>query len=170
MTTPAAPVNVPAKKNRGGRPTKLTPEVSKRIVELVGAGNFPETACVAAGVARPTLRAWLKEAADLQQAVTDGKLRRLNAKQTALVGFLTEMEKAMGLAESMHVMLVAKAAGKDWRASAWWLERMAKAHWAPTLNVGGKIGLTGDDGGPVQIATWSDLAKFAEAGANAPKK
>jgi hypothetical protein len=43
-----------------GRPTKLTPELQKKIVKLVRDGNYFETAAQAAGIAKSTLYDWLK--------------------------------------------------------------------------------------------------------------
>lgn len=46
-------------KGERGRPTKLTPEMSDRIVNSIRAGNFPSVVCRAAGVGRRTYKRWL---------------------------------------------------------------------------------------------------------------
>lgn len=43
---------------KSGRPTRLTPEAQKKIVEYVREGSYISTACVAAGVARSTFYNW----------------------------------------------------------------------------------------------------------------
>lgn len=47
-------------KHPGGRPTKLTPDIQSRIVELVKKGNYIETAALAVGIDKATLYRWLK--------------------------------------------------------------------------------------------------------------
>lgn len=42
------------------RPTNLTPEVQKRIVDAIRAGNYAATAAKSAGVAEPTYYQWLE--------------------------------------------------------------------------------------------------------------
>ena len=43
-----------------GRPSKLTPENTQRIADLVRVGNYLETAAAAASVHRVTLHRWLR--------------------------------------------------------------------------------------------------------------
>lgn len=43
-----------------GRPTKLTPELQKEIVQIVRAGNYIETACDYVGISRETFRIWMR--------------------------------------------------------------------------------------------------------------
>ena len=54
---------LPITKDRGGRPTKLTPELSERITAFVRAGNYVETAAAACGVNKATLYDWMKAGA-----------------------------------------------------------------------------------------------------------
>lgn len=41
------------------RPTKLTPEIQKKIVAAISSGNYYEAACQYAGVDYATFRRWL---------------------------------------------------------------------------------------------------------------
>jgi transposase len=41
------------------RPSKLTPEVTKRLTEAIRAGNYYEAACGYAGIGYSTFRAWM---------------------------------------------------------------------------------------------------------------
>lgn len=46
-----------------GRPSKLTPELSTKIVQLITAGCYPEVAAGACGVSRTTFYEWMQRAA-----------------------------------------------------------------------------------------------------------
>lgn len=98
----------------GGRPSKLTPEIAKRIIDLVRAGNFAEAAAGAAGITRQTLHNWLRRGAEEGEG--------------PFFDFAQELEIAAGEAEAKDVLSLVKAGGKDWRAIAWRLERRC-ARW-----------------------------------------
>jgi transposase-like protein len=101
-----------------GRP-KLDPALSQRIVDLVRAGNFLEVAATAVGIHPSTLHRW----------------RALGRKQHRgrYKKFLQQIEKAQAECESRDVALVAKAAGTDWRAATWRLERRAPRRYGPRV-------------------------------------
>lgn len=44
-----------------GRPSKLTPEVQKRLCDAIRAGNYYEAACAYAGIDYSTFRRWMKK-------------------------------------------------------------------------------------------------------------
>ena len=98
---------------------KLDPVLAQRIVDLVRAGNYLEVAATAAGIHRSTLHRWLRHGKSQQR----GRFRR----------FLTAMEKAQAEAESRDVALIARAAGEDWRAAAWRLERKQPRRYGPRV-------------------------------------
>ena len=52
---------VPRVKNTGGRPTKLTDEVQKQIIQVIEMGNYIETAAAYAGVSKDALYKWLRK-------------------------------------------------------------------------------------------------------------
>jgi len=87
---------------------KFTPEVAEEICKLIRRGNYRETAAAASGVTGRTLRRWLYAAAN-------------GDERYAL--FAADLEVAEAEAESRDVAMVGIAAGKDWRAAAWRLER-----------------------------------------------
>src|SRR5207237_775595 len=98
-----------------GRPTKLTPEVVKRIVDSIRAGNYLENSAAYAGIWKVTLFDWL---------------RRGNHQTTGMYrGFRDGVEKALAEAEIRDVMNITKAAEKNWQASAWRLERKFPGRW-----------------------------------------
>src|SRR6266550_3727789 len=105
-----------------GRPSKLTPDVSKRIIDSVRAGNYLETSAAFAGVSKVTLFNWMK---------------RGNAQQTGKYReFLTSIEKALAEAEMRDVLTISRASEKNWQAAAWRLERKFPGRWGRKLEVG----------------------------------
>jgi hypothetical protein len=103
----------PIDRRRVGRPTSLTPEVAKIIVDAMHAGNYLETAAALAGISVATLRNWLRvgrrgespELADFAQAVT----------------------QARAIAEVRDLDRI----GRDpsWQSAAWRLERRHPKRW-----------------------------------------
>ena len=120
-------------KSKVGRPTKLTPEVTERILSAIRAGNYLDTSAAHAGIHRDTLHAWLRDGA--------------NNKSPDLRQFSDAVQKAIGDAESMHVARIAAATQKHWQAAAWWLERRYPDRWGQKL----RQEVTGADGGPVKV-------------------
>ena len=101
-----------------GRP-KLEPALTEKIVSLVRAGNYLETAATTAGIHRTTLHRWMRLGRDQKR----GRYRK----------FLTAVEKAQAESESRDVALIAKAASGDWKAAAWRLERKAPRRYGPRV-------------------------------------
>lgn len=117
---------------RVGRPTKLTPEVHKRIVDMVRAGNYPEIAAQAAGINSATYYRWMQKAEDGTSPYCE---------------FREAVKEAQAAAESHAVTTIRKAAmDGTWQAAAWYLERSKPERWRRRENVE----VTGKDGGPVQ--------------------
>jgi hypothetical protein len=98
-----------------GRPTKLTPEVQKKIVDAIRAGNYMETAAAYAGISKDTFYRWLKRGA--------------RAKSGIYKNFHDAVEKALAESEVRDVMIIANAAATDWKAAAWRLERKFPERW-----------------------------------------
>lgn len=91
------------------RQTKLTPEVTERIVSAIRVGVPHVTAAAAAGINPSTLRLWLANGAK-------GKSQRY-------IDFAAAVRAAEAEAEARMVALVAKAGLSDWKAAAWMLAR-----------------------------------------------
>jgi hypothetical protein len=68
---PAAipPSGCRAEGNRGGRPSKLTPERQARIVEAIQAGHFRATAARLAGIGPTTLYRGMQQFPEFREAV-----------------------------------------------------------------------------------------------------
>lgn len=117
-----------------GRPTKLTPELSKTVVDLLRRGNYLETAALAVGVDKATIRLWLAK----------GK----KAKRGIHREFYAAVREALSYAEVLDVDTIRKAAGSDWRAAAWRLEHRYPQRWARKGKA--KHEVTGKGGGPLE--------------------
>lgn len=103
-----------------GRPTKLDPAIHTKIVALIRAGNYLETAAATVGIDPRTLRHWLRKGA-----------RGIEPYRQ----FAAEVDEAMGEAETAALAMLRAHGRKDWRALAWWLERTRPARFGQTLAV-----------------------------------
>lgn len=103
--------------NRVGRPTKLTTEIQERIVELLKAGNYVETACAVVGIGRTTFYDWLKKA-------------EKSTRANRYTRFRDAVRQAEAWAEARFVSIISKSAEKNWTAGAWWLERKYPERWS----------------------------------------
>lgn len=119
--------------DKGGRPTKLTNEVQRIIVDLVRRGNYLDTAAMHAGVERSTLRKWMQRG----RSSKSGLYRR----------FFLAVNKAAAFPEVSDMEVIRKAASSDWRAAAWRLEHRYPQRYAKKTT---KHEVTGTRGGPVQ--------------------
>jgi transposase-like protein len=107
---------------RVGRPTKLTPEIQERIVELLKAGNYVETACAVVGIGRTTYYDWMKKAEESTRA---NKYTR----------FHDAVRQAKAWSEARLVAMINKHAEKIWQAAAWMLERKYPERWGRNRKV-----------------------------------
>lgn len=98
-----------------GRPTKLTPDVHKRIVDAVATGNYYEAACGYAGVSYQTLRNWIQ--------------RGEAAKSGRYFEFLEALTRAEAQCEVRMVAQWQAAMPEDWRAIRDFLERRHNGRW-----------------------------------------
>ena len=96
-------------KKRGGRPTKLNAQVSKKIVEAILAGATYEAASQYAGITYQTFLNWMEQG----RAETAG----------LYFEFFGTVEQANARAQVLFAKRIKSAAADDWRAAAWMLER-----------------------------------------------
>ena len=106
-----------------GRITKLDDERTKKIVELIRAGNYSETAAKASGISTATFYGWMAEGRAARE-----KTKRLNAREKSCLNFLEAVEKGRAEAEARSVAIITRAA-IDWTAAAWYLERTSPARY-----------------------------------------
>jgi transposase len=99
----------------------LTDELEQQLVGMLRAGNVIHVACAAVGIDQRSYQRWM------QRGRTG---RRVDSRHRA---FREKVEQALAEAEARAVTQVAKAAGEDWRAAAWWLERQFPDRWGRQL-------------------------------------
>lgn len=92
-----------------GRPTKFTKERKERIIKAIAAGCTYEMAADYAGISRTTLWGWLRKGED--------------PKQKSYCTFLNDVKSAEIEGAMVHLGTITAASAKDWKASAWMLER-----------------------------------------------
>ncbi len=101
-----------------GRPTKLTPELAKTIVEAIRGGNYAQVAAATAGIGEETFYTWLARGKDEPEGIyREFREAVLTASGEA------EQEKLERLQRE------ALAEDGDWKAAAWWLERRFPKRW-----------------------------------------
>jgi hypothetical protein len=100
---------------RKGKPSKLTPKVSKTICDTIAAGNYLTVACRAASISLDTLSRWKKKGV---------------AGEEPYVSFLEALQKAEDDWEVAAVKAIHAAGEKDWRAHLELLSRRRPERWS----------------------------------------
>jgi hypothetical protein len=96
-----------------GRPTVVTPEVRRKVLLAVRAGNYREVAAQYAGISYSALRAYLKRKDDPEAGQ-----------------FLAAVLEAESAVEIELVGAVKKMAAGDLKAATWYLARKFPKRWA----------------------------------------
>jgi hypothetical protein len=113
-------------KRRGGRPTKFTPELTRRILKCLGRGMPLTLAVEAAGIEFTTLQVYRRKYPNFAQRVKEAI--------------------AKGVERRLKKIEAASNAG-DWRAAAWLLEHCQPEHFGRN-----RVEVTGADGSPLAAA------------------
>lgn len=121
-----------AGKGKPGPPTRLTPETQQRICGFVQAGAPLPYACVAAGIPWRTCKQWLQ---------------RGRRGEQPYAAFVDAWHAAKATWVAASVMRVTAAGAKDWKATAWLLERRVPGFRPPS-----KHEVSGPGGGPIEVA------------------
>jgi transposase len=126
------------------RPTKLSQEVTERVVQAVRAGNYAEAACQAAGISTSTYYRWM--------------LRGAHEPASEFGGFREAVLRAEAEAEVHAVAIIRRAMSDDWRAALAYLERRHASRWRTRH----QTELVGKDGGPIQTSHSLDLTRLSD--------
>jgi hypothetical protein len=128
------------------RPSKLSAEVTDRVVQAVRAGNYADAACQAAGISPSTYYRWMSRGAQ--------------EPGSEYARFREAVLRAEAEAEVYAVAILRRAMGEDWRAAMAYLERRHPTRWRAHQYTE----LVGKDGGPIQTQhTTLDLARLSDA-------
>jgi hypothetical protein len=103
-----------------GAPTIFNEELGARVVQVLRAGGYLETAAAVAGVSRRRLNEWLRK----------GDPAGANPRYEPFRRWRERVESAKAEAEARNVALIAQAATSNWQAAAWLLERLYPERWA----------------------------------------
>ena len=107
---------------KAGRPSKLTPELTEKIVSLLAEGNYVETVCNYVGLSKETFYRWLKTNPEFSNAI----------------------KQALAKAEVEALRKLKKTPDKHaWANIAWFLERRFPDKWGKKdhLNLSGDVGV-----------------------------
>jgi hypothetical protein len=104
----------------GGRPSKYTPALGAQLCKLVSLGVAMTAACKAEGIGRKTLYRWREYGAQGREPYRS---------------FVRDLNRSLAKAETAITLHVVRAAQRDWRAGAWWLERRAPDRYGPKQTV-----------------------------------
>lgn len=165
----AAPKTDQVEVNQGGRPTKITPEITKKITDYILMGSYVETAATASGITKDTFYRWLKQgmkdrdAGDndtleakfsdaVDRAVGEAEQRdlyRIDAAANEIRDKVEEKKDILPDGTTIVTRIITKGERGDWRAAAWKLERRAPKRWghkaALKIEDGEKEGFTDDE-------------------------
>lgn len=136
-----------------GRPRKISPEITDRVVDTLLDGNYLETAAAVAGISKATLYRWLRMAEELEaralELVDDDDpnadiYSHVDPREWPLLDFRHAVKSAEAWAEAELVRNVRRA-GLGWQAFATLLERRHPSRWGrrKTFEVGDSDYATG---------------------------
>lgn len=100
--------------DKGGRPSALTPEVRKKILDALRVGASRPAAAGLAGISARTLRDWMAKSDDVEP----------------LASFRVAVEAAEATAQARLSGGIFKAALEDPKLAQWYLERRWPEEWA----------------------------------------
>ena len=119
--------------NMTSRPSKLTPEVKRRLVDAVKAGNHITRACEYAGINKVTYYRW--------------KAKASTSKSGEYFDLLQELEEAESEAQVRMVAQWQSQIPTDWRAAREFLARRFPDEWSSLE----KREISGDSENPIVI-------------------
>lgn len=118
---------------------RLTKNVRENICKFIALGVSQESAAAQEGVSKSQYWSWLRRGrAALEDAmararmalpedgkqIADGAFAQLiDRNDLPFAELAASVEEAFGKAEAGYTLKIAKAADRDWRAAAWWLEK-----------------------------------------------
>ena len=123
-----------------GRPTKLSPEIAKRILNAIRAGITREAAIAAAGISHSTFYSWLERGRiarcgkfpdfldSLKRAEAAAAIRNITIIQAAALGGQL-LEKITTTRPDGTVVVIERWSAPCWLAAKWWLERRFPHDW-----------------------------------------
>jgi len=174
MTTPVDPGRRP------GRPSLLTDDTMKVLLDTVKIGAPVELCAAAAGIGEATFYRWMAEGRAEHEAIEAGAdpredkaallelylgvtanrvqaaTRNVAAIQKAVQGGAVTEETTRTFRDHDGQTVTEKTvkrAAPDWRAASWYLERQFARHFGKAAT---EVQITGAGGGPIQVAAEAE--------------
>ena len=105
-----------------GRPTKLTPETQKRIIDALRIGATRKDAALSAGVTYDSFNLWYNTG--------------VKGRSGRYYQFCQAVDQAEGEARLRYTSVIARAANDgDWRAALEYLKRRDREHWGDNIDL-----------------------------------
>lgn len=123
---------------------KFTKERTRKLIKLLRAGNYKETACQAVGISSRTLRDWMKYGESLDapekyatfaREVREAEAGAEEIAVSALMTAGTPPPETQCAACGGVCQLCAKQRGFDWRAMEAWLKRRHADRWGDQIQM-----------------------------------
>lgn len=93
----------------GGRPLELTPQLRDQLAKLISLGIPVRVACQAEGIGKTAYYEWRSRGA---------------AGEEPYASFFAAINAARAKSEASITLNLISATKTDWRAAAWWLEKL----------------------------------------------
>ena len=132
------------------RPTALTPDTAKRIIDAIRLGNYATVACQLAGIDDATFYRWMERGEDHDDGTPGEEPFR---------EFRESVKRAEAEAEAMAVGTLVVASRNNASDALRFLERRYPKRWRPQYTTE----VTGADGGPVAIEIARTLEGMSDA-------
>ncbi len=113
-------------------PTKFTKARRKRFLEAVLVGASAYGAAGFAGWTSSNAYSYLSKGREVITALADGPMDQLCDPDRELAQFVLDYEMACDASEAHMLKRIHKAGLKDWKATAWVMERRWPERWAKT--------------------------------------
>ena len=136
---------------------KLTDERATNIVNRIWVGHDCATAARCEMISPRTFWNWWsrgeaeRKRLDAEDAEPEGEPLESEA---VFLDFYDRVEQARGRAQGHAEMQVYTATSEDWRAAAWYLERVNPKRWGTHR----RVEMSGPDGGPVEASVRGEMS------------
>mgnify|MGYP003646666198 CR=1 FL=1 len=132
-------------KERDYAKMRVPPQAREKLLKLIAAGNYQQTACRVAGISNYTLYDWKKKGEAAREDKENGIA--LTEAQEEYLQFLNDLEEARAASEATLVARwYTEAADGDWRAAERFLAKAFPERWSDPAT---RLEITGANGGPV---------------------
>jgi transposase len=130
-----------------GRPTKLTPERQRKIIQALSVGATYDLASKFAGISYMSFNNW-RQRGEAEIKRREGNVKpdtKQWIKEQPFVDFFYAVKEAEGAAAVKWLAKIEAAANEQWQAAAWKLERRYPGEYGRT-----RVEHSGPNNGPIE--------------------